>query len=161
MTSKATVRPTWRTTSSAPRPGLFKNQNMQITRLTGSRRSRLGTANSSIPVVGYFDANAPEEMAVFTIVNGQGVWSIASGVTPRTVTFGQAGDIPAPGNYDGLGYDQVAVYRPSYRAVLGAGAEWFYGNAEPLASADQPDLSSLVPVPGAYDNLAYFNSNQA
>ena len=29
------------------------------------------------------------------------------------MTFGQAGDIPAPGNYDGLGYDQIAVYRPS------------------------------------------------
>ena len=55
----------------------------------------------------------PDEMAVFTIVNGQGVWSIASGITPRTVTFGQAGDIPEPGNYDGLGYDQIAVYRPS------------------------------------------------
>ena len=38
---------------------------------------KLGTANSSIPVVGYFDANGPDEMAVFTIVNGQGVWSIA------------------------------------------------------------------------------------
>ena len=43
--------------------------------------------------MGYFDVNGPEEMAVFTIVNGQGVWSIASAIT-RTVTFGQTGDIP-------------------------------------------------------------------
>ena len=39
-----------------------------------------GTPNSSVPVVGYFDANGPEEMAVFTIVNGQGVWSIANAI---------------------------------------------------------------------------------
>ena len=72
-----------------------------------------GTPNSSVPVVGYFDANGPDEMAVFTIVNGQGVWSIASTISPRTVTFGQTGDIPEPGDYNGLGYDQLAVYRPS------------------------------------------------
>jgi hypothetical protein len=120
----------------------------------------LGTPNSSIPVVGYFDANAPEEMGVFTIVNGQGVWSIASGVTPRTATFGQAGDIPAPGNYDGLGYDQIAVYRPTTGQFLVLEPN---GSTEilNLGVGGSPDLSSLVPVPGAYDNLVYFNSNQA
>ena len=49
-----------------------------MTRLRGTSSFVLGTANSSLPVVGYFDANGPEEMAVFTIVNGQGVWSIAN-----------------------------------------------------------------------------------
>jgi hypothetical protein len=119
----------------------------------------LGTANSSVPVVGYFDANAPEEMAVFTIVNGQGVWSIASGLTPRTVTFGQAGDIPDPGNYDGLGYDQVAVYRPSTGQFLVLEPN---GTTETLnlGVGGSADLSSLVPVPGAYDNLTYFNDNE-
>ena len=48
--------------------------------------------------------------AVFTIVNGQGVWKIANG---QTVTFGQTGDIPVPGDYTGVGYDELAVYRPS------------------------------------------------
>ena len=120
----------------------------------------LGTANSSVPVVGYFDANAPEEMAVFTIVNGQGVWSIASGVSPRTVMFGQAGDIPDPGNYDGLGYDQLAVYRPSTGQFLVLEPN---GTTETLnlGVSNSPDLSSLVPVPGAYDNLTYFNDNES
>ena len=65
-------------------------------------------------MVGYFDANAPEEVAVYTLANGQGTWSIASGITGlRTVAFGQAGDIPVPGEYTGVGYDELAVYRPS------------------------------------------------
>ena len=91
----------------------------------------LGTANSSVPVVGYFDANGPEEMAVFTIVNGQGVWSIASAISPRTVTFGQTGDIPVPGNYDGLGYDRDCCLPAQHRPVLGTRAERDYRNAEP------------------------------
>ncbi len=46
--------------------------------------------------------------------SGQGVWTILSTFTGiRTVMFGQAGDIPVPGAYDGLGYDELAVYRPS------------------------------------------------
>ena len=120
----------------------------------------LGTPNSSTPVVGYFDPNGPDEMAVFTIVNGQGVWSIAGGVTPRTVTFGQAGDIPEPGNYDGLGYDQIAVYRPSTGQFLVLEPN---GTTETLnlGVSGSKDLSSLVPVPGAYDNQYYFQQSQA
>jgi subtilisin-like proprotein convertase family protein len=120
----------------------------------------LGTPNSSTPVVGYFDPNGPDEMAVFTIVNGQGVWSIAGGVTPHTVTFGQAGDIPEPGNYDGLGYDQIAVYRPSTGQFLVLEPN---GTTETLnlGVSGSKDLSSLVPVPGAYDNQYYFQQGQA
>ena len=121
---------------------------------------QLGTPNSSVPVVGYFDANAPEEMAVFTIVNGQGVWSIASGISPRTVTFGQTGDIPVPGDYHGLGYDQLAVYRPSTGQFLVLEPN---GTTETLnlGVGSSPDLSSLVPVPGDYDNLTYFDNSEA
>ena len=114
----------------------------------------LGTPNLSVPVVGYFDANAPEELGVFTVVNGQGVWTIASAITGlRTVTFGQAGDIPVPGAYDGLGYDELAVYRP--------GTESFYvlepnGTTKPLPLGNLPDQGSLVPVPGQYDNITRF-----
>ena len=77
-----------------------------------------------------------------------------------TVTFGQTGDIPAPGNYDGLGYDEIAVYRPSTGQFLVLEPN---GTTETLdlGVGNSADLSSLVPVPGAYDNLAYFTNSQA
>ena len=88
--------------------------------------------------------------------SGQGVWTILSTFTGiRTVMFGQAGDIPVPGAYDGLGYDELAVYRPSTGN--------FYvlepnGNTETLklGVGSSPDLTSLVPVPGQYDNSTYY-----
>jgi len=128
----------------------------------GTSSFQLGTPNSSLPVAGYFDANAPEEPAAYTVVNGQGVWSIVSAITGlRTVTFGLAGDMPAPGDYLGLGYDQVAVYRPSTGQFLVQAPN---GGTEPpldLGVGGSPDLSSLVPVPAGYDNLAYFNTGEA
>ena len=145
------------------RPGVLPAQHCNLEggrfACVGISSFTLGTPNSSIPVVGYFDANGPDEMAVFTIVNGQGVWSIASAISPRTVTFGQTGDIPEPGNYDGLGYDQIAVYRPSTGQFLVLEPN---GTTETLnlGVGGSADLSSLVPVPGAYDNQAYFTSNQ-
>jgi hypothetical protein len=64
-----------------------------------------------------------------------------------------------PGNYDGLGYDEIAVYRPSAAEFLVLEPN---GTTETLnlGVGNSPDLSSLVPVPGAYDNLAYFTNNQ-
>ena len=79
--------------------------------------SRLATPRTPMfRSVGYFDfnSNLPEEAAIYTIVNGQGTWSINTGnAGVRTVAFGSAGDIPVPGDYTGVGYDEVAVYRPS------------------------------------------------
>ncbi len=112
---------------------------------------KLGTPNVSVPVVGYFDPNLAEEAAVYTVVNGLGTWTINSASTGvRTVQFGQAGDIPVPGDYTGVGYDELAVYRPSTGQFL----VQVPGTATPLSiplPAGTPDLSSLVPVPGNYD----------
>ena len=121
----------------------------------------LGTPNSSLPVVANFQPNAPAEAGVFTIVNGQGVWSISTSTSGlMTVDFGQAGDIPVPGNYDGLGYAEIAVYRPSLGEFLVLQPS---GSVETLnlGVGSSPDLSSLVPTPGGYDNLAYFNAGHA
>jgi subtilisin-like proprotein convertase family protein len=119
------------------------------------------TNATTLPVSGYFDANGPDEPAVYTTVNGQGVWQIVSSITGlRTVNFGLPGDIPVPGNYDGLGYDELAVYRPSTGNiyVMQAGGTTEVLN---LGVGSSPDLSSLVPVPAAYDNKTYFADNEA
>ena len=129
--------------SSTATWNIENSQNKTITTFT------LGTPNLSVPVVGYFNANGPEEVAVFTIVNGQGVWTIANG---STVTFGQTGDIPAPGDYTGIGYDELAVYRPSTGQFLvlvpGAGGTTTTDTISiPGIGVGTTDLSSLVPVP--------------
>ena len=82
----------------------------------------MGTPNSSLPFVGNFDANGPTEPAVFTINGqGQGVWTITSALTGTyTVTFGQTGDMPVPGDYGGLGYDQVGGLSAQHRPIPGA-----------------------------------------
>ena len=132
------------------------SQNKTITSFT------LGTPNSSVPVAGYFNANGPEQVAVFTIVNGLGVWKLSSG---QTVTFGQTGDIPVPGNYTGVGYDEMAVYRPSTGQFLvrvpGAGGSTTTQTISiPGIGVGTNDLSSLVPVPEAYDNQYYFANSE-
>ena len=133
----------------------------------GASTFSMGTPNASIPVVGNFDANGPSEEAVFTVnAQGQGVWNVASILTgTRTFTFGQTGDIPLAGDFDGIGYDEAAVYRPSTGQFLvlnptNGQTETFSipGISTGVAgSSPSPDLSSLVPVPGQYDNQTYYN----
>ena len=102
----------------------------------------LGTPNVSIPVVGYFNANGPEEAAVYT----NGVWTFANG--SPSVSFGGVGDIPVPGDYTGIGYDELAVYRPStgqfFVQVPG-------GNNEAISIPGIGGGTPDVPVPGNYN----------
>ena len=71
------------------------------------------------------------------------------------VTFGQAGDIPVPGDYTGIGYDELAVYRPSTGQFIvlvpGPNGTTTTDTISIPGISTSPDLSSLVPVPGNYD----------
>jgi subtilisin-like proprotein convertase family protein len=150
----------------------------------GPETFTMGTPNSSIPTVGYFSPNggqltqAPqvaqaEEVAVMTYKNGQDIWTIDSTTEgDYTVTMaGQAGDIPVPGDYDGVGYDQLAVYRP---ATSSTPAEFivlqqnYSSSTGTVTYSTQTinigqylaqfglaaDATQLVPVPDQYNNVA-------
>jgi subtilisin-like proprotein convertase family protein/subtilisin family serine protease len=60
---------------------------------------------------------------------------------PVTQTFGQAGDVPVPGDYFGIGWEQLATYRSS-------GGTWRIEFGPTIAWGGAPDDR---PVPGDYD----------
>ena len=76
------------------------------------------TYPGSMPVVGNFNGPGASEIGVFDIVtttSGQvGQWTITSLTSgaQKPIQFGLSGDIPVPGDYDGVGHDELAVYRP-------------------------------------------------
>ena len=125
---------------------------------TGLASFPLGTVNSSVPVVGYFNANLPEEAGVYTFANGQGTWSVDAGnkgvVNQTFPASGQvpAGDttIPVPGDYTGVGYDELAVYVRQTGQFL-VQVPGTTTTLTILPPTGIPDLTSLVPVPGNYN----------
>ena len=147
----------------------------------GALTFTMGTPNLSIPVVGYFSPNGGQltqtpkvgqtaEPAVMTYSNGQDVWTIASSNQGNyTVTFpmpGQPGDIPVPGDYDGVGYDELAIYRPStaqffvqqLNGTVTPGTKSFDLTSALAQFGLSGDLNSLVPVPAQYDNVAIYKA---
>ena len=82
---------------------------------------------------------------------GDGTWFIlqSSTTSVRRVTFqwGLSGDVPVPGDYDGDGMTDLAVWRPST-------GTWFIRPSSTNYATSvsfQWGLAGDVPVPGDYD----------
>lgn len=91
-----------------------------------------------------FDGDGRADRAVFY----QGTWYVAkSGGGSSQLGWGGAGDVPVPGDYDGDGVTDLAIYRPSNRT--------WYVSLSHGGTLTKTWVASLtandVPVPGDYD----------
>jgi YD repeat-containing protein len=102
-----------------------------------------GAFSASLIAPGNFDSDNKTDIAIFNA----GTWTInksASGTT-QTVTFGQSGDKPVVGDYDGDGISDLAVFRPS-------SATWLIQNSSNgTTTTTQFGSSGDIPVAGNYD----------
>ena len=74
-----------------------------------------------------------------------GVWSIAGGENGATQQWGQAGDIPLTRDYDGDGFTDLLVYRPSE-------SNWYLISSRTQRTQVTPwGMPFDVPAPGDYD----------
>jgi hypothetical protein len=69
-----------------------------------------------------------------------GAWYIG-GNNPQSVFWGQNGDIPVPGDYDGDGDTEVAVFRPATGA-------WYIGGNNPQSVfwGQSGDITPVLPA---------------
>ena len=84
----------------------------------------------------------PSSVGIFR----NGTWALRSGTgATTTVGFGQAGDIPISGDWDGVGHDQIGVFRPSTNEFA---LRHDNGTSNSLAFGSPGD----IPVPGMWDH---------
>lgn len=100
-------------------------------------------AAGDIPVLGhYVNAGLEDTPAVWRPSNGR--WYIY-GDTYREVAFGQMGDVPVPGDYNGDGTTDYAVYRPTT-------GEWHLSVNSVVTVTTLGGAVGDMPVPADYDN---------
>jgi hypothetical protein len=91
-----------------------------------------------------YDGDGQADLATFRPTNG--LWTIAQSTAgPRTVIFGQAGDIPVMGDFDGDGKSDLAVYRPS------AGLWIILDSSTGHLQVVRLGAAGDIPVPADYD----------
>ena len=123
-----------------------------------------------LPVVGNFDGLGKAEVGVYNPTNGQWTITASNGLT-QTFTLNnpnvftpQSGDIPVPGNYDGSGVDELAVYRPStgqFFIKVGGTPASGVDNIRVVANLDPTHNPNDVPVPGNYDGTSGIQITEA
>jgi hypothetical protein len=96
---------------TAAKPGLVSGHRWMLRSgfTTGAARSALRFGGTGTPLMGDFDGNGVTTPARFH----DGVWTIQPSPSPATVsfTFGQPGDQPVIGDWNGDGDDEVGVLR--------------------------------------------------
>ncbi len=103
--------------------GVFRPSTNQFILLIGRKVIIVNFGQAgSIAVVGDWDGNGVDTPGVFNPANGQ--WQLTNGINGQnaagsfpsvniTFTFGQNGDTPLSGDWDGNGIDTVGLYRNS------------------------------------------------
>ena len=123
---------------------------------SGLQTTAFGWANHDKPVPADYDGNGFAQLAVYrpldvaTAAQGGGTWYIRdvnTGQTRNIVFAGaKAGDIPVPGDYDGIGKAEEALYRPSTGQFL------IFNPATNLYHTVSVGAANVdVPVPADYD----------
>ena len=124
---------------------------------------QLGTVGQDIPVPATYDLSGRIDVATYTPATQ--TWNVllnisdpANPTNKATAHFGFAStDLPVPGDYTGVGYSELAVYRP------GSG-QWYVrvpGAAQPLLVTGTAVIGGQpgdVPVAGDYDGIGRFEA---
>ncbi|MFI8393056.1 hypothetical protein [Streptomyces sp. NPDC085540] len=105
-------------------------------------QSTPSTYSGDLPVSGRWTVGAASTVGVFR----DGTWALraANGAT-TAVNFGQAGDLPMTGDFDGVGHDQLGIFRPSTSTFTVRHDD---GSVTSLAFGQAGD----IPVSGMWDN---------
>ncbi|MFF2077589.1 transglycosylase family protein [Kitasatospora sp. NPDC058162] len=100
------------------------------------------TYSGDLPVSGRWSNGSATTVGVFR----DGTWALRDtngNTTP--VGFGQAGDLPMTGDFDGVGHDQLGIFRPSTNTFTVRHDD---ASATSLAFGQNGD----IPVPGMWDH---------
>ncbi|MFD0279025.1 PKD domain-containing protein [Kitasatospora sp. NPDC127111] len=127
------------------KPGTY-NVTETVTDDHGRTASTAGTISVSTPVAGRWLAG--QKSSTVAYFRG-GHWTLLWNNTPSSqygrVDLGQAGDLPVVGDWDGVGHDQVGIFRPSSNTFALRHED---GGVSAVTMGDPGD----VPVPGMWDH---------
>ena len=92
-----------------------------------------------------FDGDGRTDIALFRPSSGTWFIGLSSTLSSVSAQFGNASDVPVPGDYDGDGKTDIAVFRPS------TGTWYISFSSTQTGAAIQFGNGSDIPVPGDYD----------